>query len=77
MITVFSFADFYYAILLQNACKGGVGSAPHEIEAIQYVNAVPHIVSRQTFELDTTWIDSDPYNRHTTILFDPGKAEAI
>jgi hypothetical protein len=26
--TVFSSADFYHAILLRSACKGGVGSVP-------------------------------------------------
>jgi len=32
--TVFSSAGFYHAILLHNACKGGVGSAPHKAGVI-------------------------------------------
>jgi hypothetical protein len=66
--TLFSSADFYYAILLHDACKGGVGSAPHEVEAIPGLNAAPQTGSRLTFELDTAWINSDPYDRHATIL---------
>jgi hypothetical protein len=64
----FSSADFYYAILLHNACKGRVGSAPHEVETISDMNAAPQTGSRLTFELDIVWINSDPYYRHATIL---------
>jgi hypothetical protein len=66
--TVFSFTDFSYAILLHNACKGGVGSAPHEVETIPDMNAAPQTGSRMSFELDTAWINSDPYDRHAIIL---------